>query len=264
MDEISKKNTVFWNEMCGSTLAKKLGVKNFSSQELKKFDDDYFKVYCYLLKYFPENDLINSKVAEFGLGYGSLSQFLAANSKTYTGVDIAEGPVSIVNDRISHHNLESKASAIQGSALNMPFEDGSLDLLVSIGCFHHTGNFSKCVDETYRVLRPGGKAVLMVYNKYSYRRWLGWPIKTMASLLKVNNFEVTSDERAEYDLDTSGNSAPETQFYSILEIKNISKKFKDVKVQKENWSAKYPSIRIKTIPTLGNFCGSDLYIKLEK
>lgn len=264
MDDISKKNTIFWNEMCGSTLAKKLGLKNFSSQELKKFDDDFFNVYCYLLNYFNENELRTSQVAEFGLGYGSLSQFLATKSKSYTGVDIAQGPVSIVNDRISQQKLNDKASALQGSALEMPFEDNSLDLVVSIGCFHHTGNFKKCIDETYRVLRPGGKAILMVYNKYSYRRWFGWPVKTMASLLKIKNIQVDSDERAEYDLDTKGNSAPETQFYSIVEVKSISKNFSSVQVHKENWSSKYPSLRIKTFPKLGNFCGSDLYIKLEK
>ena len=74
--------------------------------------------------------------------------------------------------------------AIQGSALDMPFPDESLDFVFSIGCFHHTGNVQRCLDETYRVLRPGGTAVLMVYNKFSLRQWTRWPFFTFKELLR--------------------------------------------------------------------------------
>lgn len=262
---VSTENSEFWNEMCGSNLAQHLGIKDFSMPELKKFDDGYFNIYPYLLSYFPKEVLKNSKVVEFGLGYGTLSQYLGSNAKDYTGVDIAQGPVSIVNHRLAQLNVSETARAKVGSALEMPFESNSIDFLVSIGCFHHTGNFPKCIDEAYRVLRPGGKAVVMVYNRYSYRRWYKWPLITLKqSVFGTKNLDVKEDERAAYDTDTAGNAAPETQFYSTSEINEIAKKFSKVKVIKENLSSRYPDFRIKALPWLGRFCGLDLYIKLEK
>lgn len=262
----SENNSKFWDEMCGSTLAQSIGIKDFSIGELKKFDDEYFYLYPYLQAYFPKEVLNKSKIVEFGLGFGTLSQFLASNAKEYTGVDIAQGPVNIVNHRMDQLKLAERARAKVGSALEMPFESGSVDFLASIGCFHHTGNFPKCIDEAYRILRPGGSAVVMVYNRYSYRRWYKWPLKTLKELLlgKKKSDVVGEDERAAYDTDTKGNAAPETQFYSVGEIHSICKKFKKVTVIKENWSSRYPSIRLKTLPFLGRICGLDLYIMLEK
>jgi SAM-dependent methyltransferase len=263
MEKISKDNSEFWHEMCGSILASSLGIQDFSPNELSKFDREYFHMYPYLKPYFSIKLLVDSSVVEFGLGYGSLSQFLAKNSKTYVGIDIAEGPVDLVNHRIQQIGASSKAKANMGSALNMPFVSESIDLVTSIGCFHHTGNFRQCINETHRVLRPGGKAIIMVYNKYSYRRWYKWPIKTFISLFKNSNI-VSEDERAAYDQNISGGAAPETQFYSICEVKKIAKQFKKIKITKENWSSRYPRLRQKTFPTIAKLCGLDLYIELEK
>ena len=57
-----------------------------------------------------------------------------------------------------------RGSATQGSALDIPHPDGSFDVVVSIGCLHHTGNLAGAIDEVHRVLRPGGEAMVMVYN----------------------------------------------------------------------------------------------------
>lgn len=59
----------------------------------------------------------------------------------------------------------------------------SLDYLVSIGCFHHTGDVQRCIDETYRVLKPGGRACIMVYNRFSCWQWVKWPATTFKALL---------------------------------------------------------------------------------
>jgi hypothetical protein len=37
--EVSQKNAEFWDELCGSHLAKSLGITDSSVESLKKFDD---------------------------------------------------------------------------------------------------------------------------------------------------------------------------------------------------------------------------------
>mgnify|MGYP003558160256 FL=1 len=44
-ESINQANQVFWDEMCGTVLAKKLGITDFSAQSLAKFDQWFFDFY---------------------------------------------------------------------------------------------------------------------------------------------------------------------------------------------------------------------------
>src|SRR5207245_4997879 len=56
-------------------------------------------------------------------------------------------------------------------AENLDFNDNSFDLVYSHGVLHHTPDTARAVREIHRVLRPGGRAVVMLYhrNSYNYR-----------------------------------------------------------------------------------------------
>jgi SAM-dependent methyltransferase len=45
-------------------------------------------------------------------------------------------------------------------ALNMPYEDGSLDFIISSNMIHHLAHPYQFLDECYRVLKPGGKLLI--------------------------------------------------------------------------------------------------------
>ena len=167
--EVDRQNSEFWNELCGTQLAQSLGITDFSAGSLAKFDRYYLAIYPYLKKYLALDQLHGKDVLEIGLGYGTVSQLLAQSARRYTGLDIAAGPVSVVNQRMTLFSLNG--SAQQGSILQAPFADGSFDAVVTIGCLHHTGDLPRALDEVHRVLRPGGSALVMIYNAFSYRRW---------------------------------------------------------------------------------------------
>lgn len=63
-DEISQKNADFWSELCGSQLARSIGVTDSSAASLKKFDDWYFDFYPYLLDHIPLSNLKDKDVLE--------------------------------------------------------------------------------------------------------------------------------------------------------------------------------------------------------
>ena len=67
----------------------------------------------------------------------------------------------------------------QGSALEIPHPDESFDVVVSIGCLHHTGDIVRAVSEVHRVLRPGGAAMVMLYNSHSYRHAVMLPMRAV-------------------------------------------------------------------------------------
>jgi SAM-dependent methyltransferase len=263
-------NSAFWNELCGTTLARSLGVTDSSPTSLQRFDDWYFKFYPYLERHIPFSALSGRRVLEVGLGYGSVSQRLAERGAIYQGLDIASGPVEMVNHRLRQRGLAGGAR--QGSILNCPFGDESFDYVVAIGCYHHTGDLERAIRETRRVLRPGGGATIMVYSAYSYRRWIRWPGPTLSYFLwdklKIGGPRRASDsERAAYDADSSGAAAPETVFVSASHIRRMAADWSRVDIIRENIGDEFPLSMLPRdikLSILGPWSGLDLYCRMAK
>ena len=74
--------------------------------------------------------------------------------------------LSITQRRFQLGGLEGRF--IQGDAEDLPFADGSLDLVYSHGVLHHTTNTPRTIREVHRVLAPGGRAVIMLYHRDSF------------------------------------------------------------------------------------------------
>jgi SAM-dependent methyltransferase len=268
--EIDRQNSEFWNELCGTQLAHSLGITDFSAESLAKFDRYYLATYPYLTNYLALDALAGKDVLEIGLGYGTVSQLLAEKAKTYTGLDIAAGPVAIVNQRMSLFKLNGAAQ--QGSILDAPFADASFDAVVTIGCLHHTGDLQRAIDEVHRVLRPGGTAMVMIYNAFSYRRWWTQPASTARTwwtdYLGVGSAaRASADERGAYDRSSSGASAPSTVFTSSRRLRAMCARFSEVSIHKENADRERPFSRFSRpalLTSIGPVAGLDLYASLRK
>lgn len=278
-DVTDQKNMNFWNELCGSQLAKELGVIDSSPESLAKFDDFYIDYYPYLEKYLLLDEIKGKNVLEVGLGYGTVSQKLALSEANYHGLDIAENAVAMATDRLKQHGLHGDIR--QGSMLTCPFPDNYFDYVISIGCFHHTGNMKECVNQTHRVLKKGGKAVVMVYNKFSLRQWNYWPFITAKNLMlqvfskTIQEFS-TEAQRKGYDASGEQKGAPETTFFSVNDVRKIFNAYKYLKVTRENFDENF-KLQIWKIPfyrfkqrkeclngNLARQWGLDLYIEAIK
>src|SRR5215212_8161318 len=210
-NEVDDKNITFWDELCGTSLARALGITDHSPESLARFDMYYFDMYPYLKDYILKEDLKGLKVLEIGLGYGSLSQLLASRNCQFQGLDIAAGPVEIVKHRLNIIGVSNPGEhVVQSSALSLPYADGYFDHVYSIGALHHTGNLRQCVSEVNRVLRVGGKALIMIYNSLSFRQMIELPIRYLKS--RKNNPKKSYSEfvRAYYDGNSAGDANPYT------------------------------------------------------
>ena len=265
---IDAANADFWNELCGTTFARALGINDHSPASLKKFDDAYLAFYPYLLEHAGLGLMRGTKVLEIGLGFGTLGQKIAEAGADYVGMDIAQGPVRMMNHRLQMAGCAGRA--IEGSMLQCPMESDSLDFVVSIGCFHHTGDVQRCVDETYRVLKPGGRAFIMVYNRFSYNQWIRWPGTTFMALLhhaglRRDTVAAKASQRKAYDSNLGGEGAPETVFLSIQQLRGMFSRFRSVKFTKENCTGlPWVVTRARLLPWLGRLAGLDLYIAAQK
>jgi SAM-dependent methyltransferase len=268
--DTSERNAAFWNELCGTQLARQLGISDSSPESLKKFDDWYFDFYPYLFDVIPFAELAGRDVLEVGLGYGTVAQRLAEARANYTGLDIAAGPVGMANLRLSRLGLPETAR--QGSILAPAFESGSFDAIVAIGCLHHTGDLALAMDRCRDLLRAGGRLIMMVYYAYSYRRWFSAAPATARYLSQELGgyrgvVETTNAaQRGAYDLNSSGDAAPHTDWISKRSIKTLCAGFSEVTCTIRNIDSDFLRIprRMLVNGPLPYAIGLDLYLTAVK
>jgi ubiquinone/menaquinone biosynthesis C-methylase UbiE len=109
-------------------------------------------------------------VLDVGCGQGiDLARYARAGANV-TGVDLTPRHVELARGHLAALNLSG--TAVQGDAERLPFDDDSFDRVSSNGVLHHTPNIEAALREIRRVLRPGGDATIIVYNKSSLHYWL--------------------------------------------------------------------------------------------
>ena len=270
--DISEENISFWDDLCGSYLARSIGITDKYQSSLKKYDDWYFNFYPYLFKYIPFDELRGKDVLEIGLGYGTVSQKIAESGARYTGMDIAKGPVDMVNHRLRQSDLSGMA--YQKSILSEQFQESQFDFVIAIGCLHHTGDLELAIENCRKLLRPGGKLIFMVYNAYSYRRFRVAFLQTLWLYLKeINGYrgvvgKSSPAERAAYDTDVRGLGAPYTDWISEKSLKKYCCKFTKFSSTIENIAREIPFIHLPREKLLTTrwpaVVGLDVYVTVVK
>jgi ubiquinone/menaquinone biosynthesis C-methylase UbiE len=270
-NQIDSKNVQFWNELCGSRLADSLGIMEITPENLCRFDDAYLSMYPYLLDYVLTEGLEGKKILEIGLGYGTLfGKVLASTDCEYHGLDIAEGPVAMMRYRLSLLSRGSQERVQVGSALDVPYEDECFDYVYSIGCLHHTGNLPRAVEEVYRILKRGGKAIVMLYNRHSFRQCVHAPFIRLFTLFLNRHSDFRQRVRALYDQNVNGEAAPCTDYVSRAEARQLFEHFEKVKIDIRNFDdytlakSRIGLRREWLLNNVGRFIGLDLYITATK
>jgi SAM-dependent methyltransferase len=139
------------------------------------------------------------------------------------------------------------------------------DRVYTIGCLHHTGDLAGSVSEVHRVLKPGGRAMVMLYNRRSMRQ-LTQRVRAFLSGRRGS----TRDEwlRGRYDANLAGEAAPHVDYTSPGEARRLFRQFAriDIDVQNFDGFALGPLTlrRELFLSNLARVVGLDLYIVAEK
>ncbi len=121
----------------------------------------------------PLSQIKGKRVLEVGSGAGGHSALFAAHGAKVTSVDITAARVRSTDAKFRlMGKAASDCNAIQSDAENLPFADATFDIVYSNGVLHHSTDTGRGVDEVFRVLKPGGQAVVMLYCKSSWHYWV--------------------------------------------------------------------------------------------
>jgi ubiquinone/menaquinone biosynthesis C-methylase UbiE len=150
-------------------------------------------------------------VLEVGCGIGLDLVCFAEHGAVVTGVDLAPTAIRLARKNFAQHGLQGDLRTMNGEALQ--FSDNHFDVVYAHSVLQYTHDAARMIHELYRVLKPGGEAILMVYNRYS---WLN----ALATLCRVEL------EHAE---------APVFRLHSIPELKRMLRCFKRVDIIPERF-----------------------------
>ena len=103
-------------------------------------------------------------ILDVGCGIGGSSLYLADRfASEVTGITLSPCQVSRARERAIQHSLEEQVDFQLANALEMPFADGSFDLVWSLESGEHMPDKERFLAECYRVLKPGGKIILATW-----------------------------------------------------------------------------------------------------
>ena len=197
------------------------------------------------------------RVLEIGCGLGTDGAQFAKAGADYTGIDLTEASIELARKKFELSGLRGEFRV--ADAENLDFAGESFDLVYSHGVLHHTPDTALAVREIHRVLKPRGRAIVMLYHRGSYnyqigirvfrragarllksetgikiiKRLTGEPTDSLrehAKLLSANsNGYLASDEFLSQSTDGAGN--PLARAYSRLEARELFRDFRQVELR---------------------------------
>ncbi len=118
-------------------------------------------------------NLAGKRVLEIGSGAGGHSALFARHGALVTAADLTADRIRATARKFALLGEHAAGChAVQSDAENLPFADRSFDIVYSNGVLHHTLDTERAIAEVYRVLRPGGEAVIMLYCRDSWHYWI--------------------------------------------------------------------------------------------
>jgi SAM-dependent methyltransferase len=197
------------------------------------------------------------RVLEIGCGMGTDGAQFADAGADYTGVDLTEAAIDLARKKFEVSGLKGEFRVADAEKLD--FADESFDIVYSHGVLHHTPDIESAIAEIHRVLRTGGRAIVMLYHRgsYNYRVGIrilrragagllksnagikvvhlmtGEPVESLrehAALVKAsNNGYLSSDEFLSQSTDGAGN--PLARVYSRSEARELFRDFRKVELR---------------------------------
>lgn len=156
----------------------RIGAEEFSEEFFSIIDERFFSEARRYMpwKRLPFDALIDygslrdKDVLEIGVGSGSHARLLAAHARSFTGIDITDYAVRSASARLRLGGLAGRI--IKMDAQRTEFGDCSFDFIWSWGVIHHSADTGRILKEMSRILRPGGKAVTMIYHRNTWNYYI--------------------------------------------------------------------------------------------
>jgi len=138
----------------------------------------------------------------------------ARGSANVTGIDLSKTAIELACKHFEQSEQNADLRVMNGEC--MQFADNSFDVVYAHGVLQYTADTAKMIGEIHRVLKPGGEAILMVYNRNS---WL-------TLMRKVTKVPLEHED------------APVLKKFSIRELRQLLQPFRSYQIVPERFPIK--------------------------
>lgn len=198
--------------------------------------EDLFRVRRHLaVVEMPIDALAGQRVLEIGPGGGGHSALFAKKGARVTALDLTPERAASTARKLRLVG-DGSGRAYLGDAENLPFADASFDIVYSNGVLHHSESTERGIAEVHRVLRPGGKAVLMLYARHSAVYWANIVPRALFSGQMFGRPEAEWAGRVTEGKPKLGATRnPITRIYSERELRQLLGDFADLRLRKTSF-----------------------------
>ena len=135
-------------------------------------------------------------IADLGAGEGTFSQLLAQRAEKVIAVDNSEKMIEFASGvarENGYRNLEFRLGDIE----EPPIDDASVDVAFFSQALHHAQKPQRAIESAFRILRPGGRVVILDLLKHSFEDardlyadvWLGFSEVEIMQFLESAGFK---------------------------------------------------------------------------
>jgi len=100
-----------------------------------------------------------------GTGDFAFEALQALNPDKITGVDISQGMLDVAKEKIAKRGLQNKFEVKLGDSERLLFDDNTFDAVTVAYGVRNFENLEKGISDMLRVLKPGGKVVILEFSK---------------------------------------------------------------------------------------------------
>jgi SAM-dependent methyltransferase len=210
--DLTRKVRGYWNERIHDL---EMTTQPVGSREFFRDLDAYrFDKLAYLPTVVDFSGFRAKRVIEVGCGIGTDLVRFGHGGARVAGIDLSETAIRLARQNFAAHGQQGLL--LVGDGATLPFADAAFDVFYAHGVLQYAPDARRIVEECLRVLKPGGTAIFMVYNRVS---WL-W---ALSKLMKV---------------DLEHGDAPVLRLYSIPEFRDLIRGFSRTTLVPERFPVK--------------------------
>lgn len=122
----------------------------------------YLKFIEYIFKYFPDRSR-PIRLLDVGCGTGTFASMVGQMdlSVSPVGLDMAERMCQLAREKVITTGLDKCVTFVTGDSEHLPFRENSFDIVTCSNSFHHYPHQVEVLTEMRRVLKPGGRVVVI-------------------------------------------------------------------------------------------------------
>ena len=121
------------------------------------FEPWFSPMYQVVLKQLELSD--KDRLLDAGCGSGLFTHLATRTGAEVIGVDAAQGLLELARLR------NPQISFLQEDLETLPFKDNNFDVVTGFNSFQYAGSFENALQEAKRVLKPGGRLILGLWDK---------------------------------------------------------------------------------------------------